>query len=276
MVESQGVAATVDAAGPTPTGQVVVVMSAKGGCGATLVACNLAHSMAAGARVCLVDLDVGCGDVAGMLDLRSRRSLNVVLDQLAGGDESLLIGAADVLPGGLHVLAQPFELEELRELRAEEARSLLALARRSFQTVIVDVGSSMHLGALAAVEGAELVVIVATPDVPSLRDALRKLRLLHRVGVGQDRIRLVLNKVSGDSAVSPAEVEEQLGVEIAARLVRDDAACLRADTHGHLLERAAPRSRLTHQLSTLWQTLHQPSTVVPLPPVAGLWHRRTS
>jgi Flp pilus assembly CpaE family ATPase len=100
--------------------------------------------------------------------------------------------------------------------------------------------------------------------------------LLHRVGVGQDRIRLVLNKVSGDSAVSPAEVEEQLGVEIAARLVRDDAACLRADTHGHLLERAAPRSRLTHQLSTLWQTLHQPSTVVPLPPVAGLWHRRTS
>lgn len=276
MESGTGDAAPQAAVVPSPRGELVVVMSAKGGCGATIVACNLAHYLAVSARVCLLDLDVGCGDVAGVLDLRSGRSINIVLDQLAGGDEALLLGAADVLPGGLHVLAQPFELEELRELKAEEARALLELARRSFQAVLVDVGASIHVGALAAFESADRVLLVTTPDVPSLRDALRKLRLLRRIGISQDRIRLVLNKVSPDEPVSPAEVAEQLGVEVAARLVRDDAACARADTHGHLLERTAPRSQLTHQLSTLWQTLQAPPAVAAQPPVAGLWRRRTS
>uniref|UniRef100_UPI0035257DE6 P-loop NTPase n=1 Tax=Salmonella enterica TaxID=28901 RepID=UPI0035257DE6 len=69
---------------------VVVLLSAKGGAGGTLVAAHLAASLAADKRVCLVDLDLCKGDVAGALDLHTDRSINLLLDRMDSLDANLL------------------------------------------------------------------------------------------------------------------------------------------------------------------------------------------
>ncbi len=68
---------TLDSITVRPRGRIVTVFSAKGGCGKTTLATNLASVLYDGGarRVCLVDLDLTFGDVASTLGLVPERSL---------------------------------------------------------------------------------------------------------------------------------------------------------------------------------------------------------
>jgi pilus assembly protein CpaE len=234
---------------------VVVVLSAKGGAGGTLISAHLAASLAAEKRVCLVDLDLCKGDVAGTLDLHSDRSINLLLDRMDNLDPNLLRGSVEVHPSGLHVLIQPYDLTDLHQITADETTKLLAFLREHYDLVVVDVGSRMDVVSMSAALTADEVLLVSTTDVPSLRDAQRVLGLLRHLDVRPSNVRLVLNKVEDGVGVAPADVSTQLHVPIAATLPADHDACARVDMRGHLLWELAPHARITRALQALWKTL---------------------
>jgi Flp pilus assembly CpaE family ATPase len=212
--------------------------------------------LAASQRVCLLDLDHCKGDVGAFLDLRSGRSVTALLDQLGQADEVLVHGAVEQHPSGLHVLAQPYDLTELKDLSSAEVAALITLLRGLYQVVLIDVGSRVDVVSLAAAQVADKVVLVTTPDVPALRDARRVAGLLHRLEVPVARLALVLNKLHPRSPVSEAEVRQQFELELVSVLPRDNDACRKADLRALLLADVAPRSPLTHELTALWGHLH--------------------
>ncbi len=251
-------APTTPVAAREPTARqigVAVVLSAKGGAGGTLIAAHLAASLAAEKRVLLVDLDLCKGDVAGVLDLHSDRSINLLLDRLDNLDPNLLRGSVEVHPSGLHVLIQPYDLTDLHQISADETTKLLSFLREHYDLVVVDVGSRMDVVSMSAVLTADEILLITTTDVPSLRDAQRVLGLLRHLDVRPTNLRLVLNKVQEGVGVAPADVAAQLHVPIAAILPADLEACGRVDTRGHLLWELAPHARITRALQSLWKTL---------------------
>lgn len=239
---------------PGAPAALLVVISAKGGCGATLVATHLAVGQAAARRTCLVDLDVCKGDVAGFLDLPDDRSVNLLLERLDHVDDVLLRGSVTVHASGLHVLAQPYDLTELQHLTADETRTLLDRVRQAYELVIVDAGSRIDAVTLAAALVADEVVLLTTPDVCALRDAQRVLRLLRRLKVPREHVRLVVNKHG--PGVPDDEIEAQLDQPVTATVEADEASCRRAETLGTTLSEAAPRKRVTEDLAGLWDRLH--------------------
>ncbi len=247
------------------------VLGAKGGCGATIVATHLAAAKVGQGEIYLVDLDTGKGDLAGYLDLRSSHNINALLERLGQLDAALLDGACEV-SNGVRVLAQPYELTELQAVAPDEVRTMLSFVRGHADLVIADLGSGVDAGTLAAIEVATHIVIVVTPDVIALRDAQRLLRLLHRLGIGGERVRLVVNRAA-PKELSAEEIDAQLGVPVAATLPLDLDAGRAATSGGGLLSASAPHSPLYRGLQGLWSALDGSAPEAPRAGFAWPWAR---
>lgn len=236
----------------TKRAHLVAVLGAKGGVGTSLLTANFAALGARDGATCLVDLDLGKGDLATYVDLPPGSALEQLLGRLDELDETFFRQALRRHASGLGVLLQPDGLDELRKLDGDDVRALLGVARRMHDVTWVDAGSRVEVAALATALLADVVVVVATPDIPALRDARRMLALLDRLGVPTERIRLLVNKVDRHG-LPVAEIEHQLGVSVAGTVARDDGACRLADAEGSLIPVRSPRSPVARDLATLAQ-----------------------
>ena len=121
-------------------GKLVSVMNAKGGSGASMLACNLAHQLSVqGGRTLLLDLDLQFGSLAHSLDVLPTHSHTDVLQQIDTLDSVALRGFCSHFSPSLHVLGgRTDELCLSQEIRLEQLDSLLKLARSTYDWVVVD------------------------------------------------------------------------------------------------------------------------------------------
>jgi pilus assembly protein CpaE len=184
-------------------GTTIVVAGAKGGVGATTVALHLALEAATQRTrsVCLVDFDLQNGDVGIYLDLTHRRSVADLLQVSQELSGRVLEDALYLHHSGVRVLLAPQAGEQAEDVTASPARHILAALRANFDYVVVDVGATVSEGTAVAVEFADEVVIVATPDVPALRGANRLLAMWERLEIRKEGVRVVLNRTSRVSEI---------------------------------------------------------------------------
>lgn len=202
-----------EAARAVGTGHVVTLAGSKGGVGATTLAVHVALDAAkAGRRVCLIDLDLQCGDVASLLDITHRRDvvdLVAVAGEVSGQslDEALYRHVS-----GLHVLLAPREGERGEDVTEQVSRAILGAVKSRFDLAVVDVGSVLTPAGAAAVEIADVAAVVATPDVLSARSARRLVQLWERLQLRRESdVVVILNRVSRNVEVQP---------ELAGRLLK--------------------------------------------------------
>jgi pilus assembly protein CpaE len=200
-------------------GRMIAVAGAKGGVGATTVAVRLALEGArsgANRSVCLVDFDLQAGDVGIMLDFSHRRSLTDLGDVADDIAPRQLEETLYAHPSGLRVLLAPAEGEQSEEIRAGVARKVLGAIKFRFDVVIVDVGAVVTEGGAVAVEMADDVLVVTTPDVLALRAANRLVALWERLQVRKtDTIKVVVNRVNKALEVQPELVRKVVSAPLA-------------------------------------------------------------
>jgi pilus assembly protein CpaE len=205
-------------------GQMVAVSGAKGGAGCSTVALHLALSATTGGRgrsVCLVDFDLQSGDIGILLDLSHRRSVFDLLDVAHELSPRVLEDALYVHQSGLRVLLAPEAGEQEEDVTAPAARRILGALKSNFDIVIVDVGSVVTEANAVAIDMADRVLMVATPDVPSLRAANRLLEMWNRLEVRSPKankgseVLIVLNRAHRDSDVQPDLVRKVVEAPLA-------------------------------------------------------------
>lgn len=199
------------------TAKMIAVAGAKGGTGATVIAVHTAMRAATrrGQSVCLVDFDLQAGDVRLLLDLSHRRSVIDLVDVAGDLNVQHLDEALYPHRSGLRVLLPPPEGERAEEVDAPAARAILGGIRSRFDVVIVDVGTTVTDAGAVAVEMADDILVVATPDVPCMRAVNRLLQLWDRLQVRTDGVRVLLNQTSKAMEVQP----ELAGKVLAAPLL---------------------------------------------------------
>jgi pilus assembly protein CpaE len=194
-------------AGAGVGGTLVAVAGAKGGVGASTVAAHLALLARGGGqqrRVCLVDLDLQAGDVPQLLNLTYHRTIT---DLVEVSDELTARALEETLyvhPSGLRVLLAPGEGERGEDITGRVAKQVLGGLKARFDVVVVDCGTTVTEANAVAVEMADQVLVVATPDVLSLRAAKRLIKLWGRLQVRKDDdLMLVMNRTSKQNEVQP-------------------------------------------------------------------------
>lgn len=232
-------------------GEVIALWGSKGGVGTTFLAVNLGSELSPVQRTCVVDLDFSMGDVAAMLDMQPTQTMLDVLRNVHRLDERMLAGSVAVHASKLHVLAQPTDLEQREEVRGDMVMKVLTAVARSYQYVLVDCGSRLDEATLTAVTVADRILLIATPDVPAIRNTWRRLQLIERLGIERDRVHLVLNRVDRKTPEIPfSEIETNLNRKVDAS-VSEDRAVVRSVNHGKLLRDVDRKTPVAKELEAM-------------------------
>ncbi|MBV9264522.1 MAG: septum site-determining protein MinD [Candidatus Eremiobacteraeota bacterium] len=162
---------------PQRRGRAIVLTSGKGGVGKTTTTANLGTALAErGARVVLVDADVGLRNLDIVLGLESRVKYHVldVLEERVELDEALV---ADKHSENLRLLAAA-QSREKDEVQTAQMEALIATLRERFDFVLIDCPAGIELGFRNAIAGADEAIVICTPEVSAVRDVDRVVGLL--------------------------------------------------------------------------------------------------
>ena len=170
-------------------GCVIAVTSGKGGTGKTSITGGVAAFLAqTGKSVLCIDMDIGLRNLDISLGLNDRALMD--FSDVALG-RCPLARAAVSHPDlkGLSLLTAPMTLPA--SLTPDRVRALLDTARAMYDYILIDSPAGLGAGFRLATCGADRVLVVATNDTSSLRDAQRTVSEL--AGIGQ--VHLVMNRI---------------------------------------------------------------------------------
>jgi pilus assembly protein CpaE len=198
-------------------GRVITVFAAKGGCGKTTIATNLAVALAAaGRRVCIVDLDLAFGDVAIMLQLVPERTIADAVPVADRIDETGLRTMLTPYAPGIHALLAPVQPAAAEQVSRHLIAELIHLARRMFDDVIIDTPPQFNDSALAALDASHLYVLVTTPEMPALKNLRVALDTFDMLDYRRESRVVVLNRADSKVGLSSNDIDRVIRAPIAA------------------------------------------------------------
>ncbi len=258
--------AEVRASGPAK-GRVILVFSAKGGCGKTTLATNLAEALVGlgGGRVCLVDFNLEFGDVAIALQVEPMRTISDALGMQGGLDAQGVQAMVMHYKEGFDVLLAPTQPADAEFITAELAAEVLGLLAETYEFVVIDSPPAFNDVVLKCFDLADSYVLLTTLDMLALKNFKVTLDTLDALGYPRSRWSVVLNRCDSRVGLSPEDMEKVIGLPIATRLpsTKDVPASL---NNGVTLLASQPRHPFSQAVMQLARR-EATSTPVSLPAV---------
>ena len=201
-------------------GKVVTVFSAKGGCGKTTLATNLAASLADSGKgsVALLDLDLAFGDVAIALQLFPTHTIADAVPIGEDLDGPALLSLLTSHRSGLQALVAPMEPSAADLIDTSLVVHIVDLLKEEFDYVIIDTPPALDDNVLAAFDRSDVVALLATLDIPALKNLKLTLETLELIGFPRDRLKIVLNRSDSKVGLALSEVEKTLKAPIVAQI----------------------------------------------------------
>lgn len=220
--------------GPRRSGTGFAFMKSCGGVGATTLAVQTAYSLVnrngSGRRwakkggkktkkkVCLLDLDLQCGNVALYLDLSPKLSILDLVGPTERLDDSLLRGVMVTHPSGIEVLAAPADLIPLDAVPPEVVVRLVQVACDSYDYVVINMPETWMSWTTPVLAESNALVLVTQMKVAALRQARRRADACTQEGLSALPLVVVANRFNSpglfSSGVRVAEAERCLGRKI--------------------------------------------------------------
>jgi pilus assembly protein CpaE len=194
--------------------RMTAVIDAKGGAGASIVACNVAHVIATqtGLRTVLMDMDLQFGTQMLNLDLRPEHS---ILDLLSSVETLDVVGMSAFLTehkSGLLLLSGNADQITLPgEVSIPRLTQLLDLMLTGFDHIVVDLPRLVDPVMTTIAERANQILICMEQNLANLRDVQRLVRILKQdLEIPGERLTVVINRHQDDASVSQQDIKEAL------------------------------------------------------------------
>ena len=238
-----------------PIGRVIAFVGARGGVGSSTLAHNIAWCIAEEQHISttIVDLDLPFGTVG--LDFNDEPGQGVA-DALLAPErlddvllERLLMKRGDYLS----LFAAPATLERDYDAGLDAYESVLDAVRQITPCVIVDLPHHWAPWVKATVIGADDIVVVAAPDLASLRNAKNLIELLKLNRPNDTAPKLVLNQVGQPKRpeIPVKDFAETIGGEPALVLGFEPSLFGQASNNGQMLAELQPKSPTVHAVRGL-------------------------
>lgn len=217
-----------------PKGKIVTVYSPKGGAGCTTIAVNLAITLHNDdTRVALADANLQFGDVAVFVNEQGK---NTIADLAPRAEELDPEIVEEVMlkhsASGLHILAAPSRPEHADKISSGQLAKVLEYLRQMYAYVIVDTSAYLNDNTLAAIDVSDMIILVTTQDIPSIKNCRLFLDLLQTMGVERERILFVMNRFDRRINITPDRVAENLKQEISSVIPLDEQTVMKAVNRG--------------------------------------------
>ena len=205
-------------------GKVVTVFSAKGGVGKTTFSTNLgAYLASTGAKVLVVDLDLAFGDVGISLQMLPQNSIIDLVGMAGHLDEQGLQSVVTHHESGLDAACAPAEPSDADRIPGQIISELLKVAKRSYDFVVVDTPPAFTEHVLAAFDNSDLLVLLATLDIPAVKNLRLTLDTLDLLGSPKEDRVIVLNRSDAKVGLRSEDVVAVIKQEIAVMVPNSTA-----------------------------------------------------
>ncbi len=239
--------------------QTIVIFSTKGGVGKTLIAGNVAVSLALdhGQRVCLLDLDLQVvKDMSKMLNLNPKKA---VVDLMMALKEKQEFKKEDFIfksNYGIDFLPSVIRPQQAPYFDPKSVSAVFEYLGKHYDYIIVDAGQSFSEALLAVLNEANLILMITTPDVLSVYQTRGAIETLQFVRIPISMVKLVLNRAESASSISWQEIKISIPVvDILAQLPSEGRAAGQAVNLGVPVLIDSPKSKLSLALKKLAETL---------------------
>ncbi|HEY2814066.1 MAG TPA: AAA family ATPase [Acidimicrobiales bacterium] len=263
---STATAAVSATSGAPQPGRVFTISSATGGCGKTFFATNLAYFLVryTGLRACVVDLDLQFGEVVTGLRLRPKYTIFDALQREDTDEDDLRAHIEEYTVAhetGVHVLAAPREPSEADRITPPDVTRIVAAVRKQFDYVVVDTPPQLNESVLAAFDLSDLLYVMATLDLPSVRNMSVFLSTLERLKISSDNVKLILNKAESDVGIDIDQVTKLFpqGFEAVLPYAKEVS---RSINLGMPVMAASPQSEISRLMTTGMRPLLPPDAQV--------------
>lgn len=217
------------------TDLVYSFLPSKAGVGTSTIALNtsIAVSRMQSTNTLLSDFDLNSGIVRFMLKLENQYCVVDAAERALNIDENFWpqlvtsIGSLDVLHAGK--LNPNFRMEPL------QVRGIVEFARRNYKVVCFDLSGNLEKYSVELMQESKRIFLVCTPEIPSLHLAREKYQYLQSADVGE-RVSVVLNRTHKKNVLTPAQIEELLGLPVQIALPNDYQCITRAVAEGRPVE----------------------------------------
>lgn len=199
---------------PADTAKMISLHSLRGGTGCSTLSVNLGISLASlWSRTVLLDMTMTAGQVALMLNMNLRRTWADVARFGAGEfDIDAIHSVISMHESGLAFIAAPTFPAEGEALRAETLLTALGLLKGHYEYVLADLPHDFSDVAIQALDVSDMILMVATPDMASVRAAAAAMDTYSKLGYPIEKIKLLINATFPRSGLPKDKIEAALGL----------------------------------------------------------------
>jgi pilus assembly protein CpaE len=239
----------------SPLGRVVSFVGAKGGVGSSTIAHNVAWSTSHSRNIdtIITDLDLAFGTAALNFNQDGAGGILEALGAPDRVDSTLVERLMTKLGDKLSLLTGPGNVDRDYVVEAHAVESILNTVRSSAPLIILDVPNMWAPWIKHTLLNSDEIIITATPELPSLRNAKSLIDLLRAARPNDAPPSIILNQmgVPKRPEISVADFAKAVGVEPMAVIPHDPQSFGVAQGNGQMLFEVAPKAKATEVLNVI-------------------------
>jgi len=215
-------------------GKVVTIYSPKGGTGCTTIAVNLALALHnEDTRTALIDGNFQYGDVAVFVNEQGKNTIIDLATRVNELDPEIVEGVMlKHGASGVHILAAPSRPEHSEKVGGDQFAELIEYLRQMYAYIVIDTTPLLTDITLAAIDKSDVIVLVTTQDIPSIKNSRLFLDLIQTIGIERERIVFSMNRYDKRIAITPERVGDNLKQPISAVIPLDEKVVVPAVNRG--------------------------------------------
>ncbi len=230
-----------------PVGRTIAVVGTRGGVGASTIAHNVAYSIARYVQIetVIADLDLPFGTAGLDFNQDPPQGIAEAVFAPERMDANLVDRLTFKCSEHLSLLAAPSTLDRQYDFNETGFDGVIDILRTSIPAIVLDMPHVWTAWSRRLLVMADEILIVASPDLASLRNTKNFLDVFQIARKHDTQPRLIMNMVGVPKRpeISITEFAKNLDIKISATIPFDPALFGQASNNGQMIAEVQPRSK---------------------------------
>ena len=234
----------------------IMIFSSKGGTGKSFIATNLAIDLynQTKKRVVLVDLNYQSGDIALILDIVPRHTFYDITSIINQLDTEMLSSFLTLHSSGVKVLPAPVDPTQAESISTKATVKVLDTLAKICDYMVIDAPSNFSENTLALLEKIDFLCMVASMDVPSIKNLKVSLEVVDQLKFPEENILIIINRANTKVGITTEEIEDTLKRKIDITIPSDRLVPLTIN-QGNPIISVYPKSSVSKSINKLTKYL---------------------
>jgi len=218
-----------------PPGRILALLGARGGAGTTTLAVHLACFLVRqhGKKTLILDEHSRLGHVSLYLgEDNPNYTFYELVRNISRLDETLLQGFVVHQSQSLDILPSPDVFDDSANVPLHDIERAIRFLGENYEFVVIDCPHGIHNLSLTTIDCCDEVFLIASPDVPALRDLTRYIDRLLQSNIPPEKLKVVINRYSSEGALTLEQIEKAIRQPIAITIPNASVDLIRAMNTG--------------------------------------------